>query len=63
LQISHPAKVLESEVPDLGTPAQEQGIEGEHCADVADANVCYVNASEKSKWFSGLIDIQTEGHN
>jgi hypothetical protein len=52
--------VLESKVPDLRTPAQEQGVEGEHCADVADANVCYVNASENK--YSGFLDFQTEAY-
>ena len=36
--------MLEAKVPDLRTPAEEEGVEGEHRGDVAHADVADVDA-------------------
>ncbi|KAK3914892.1 Lipoprotein signal peptidase, partial [Frankliniella fusca] len=44
LQVPHAAEMLKAEVPHLRAPAQEEGAEGQHSGDVADADVRDVDA-------------------
>ena len=50
----HAADVLETEVPDLGAPPQVERVQGEHGRDVADADVCDVDAPEKDVLWSSI---------
>ena len=45
---SHPANVLEPEIAYLRAPTEEEGVQGEHGGDVADADVSDVDAPERS---------------
>ena len=42
-EVPHAADVLEAKVPDLGTPAEEEGVQRQHGGDVAHANVADVD--------------------
>ena len=63
--------MLEAKVPDLRTPAEEEGVEGEHGGDVAHADVADVDAPDDNndiddesqlvmKWVGSLIEKRGE---
>lgn len=48
--------MLDAKISDLGTPAKEQGRQGEHCGNVPDAYVCHVDASIQRE-FLQLVEV------